>query len=143
MKLVWCITESYPDDDFSIHSEYNHDEFEKAKDDLIEYSKEWDYDFEEPMYLAEMTKRPVSDFFPDNEYLYNNMKESIEEAIVERVGNWFQTDEEDKKAMQEIISNCIVELKKLPVFSMEVYSANIGKDYTLIYTVDEETGELI
>jgi len=142
MKLVWCITESYPDDDFTIHSEYNHDEFEQAKADLIEYSKEWDYDFDYPMYLSEITKQQVSDFFPDDEYLYENMIESIEETIVERVGDWFETKEADKKAMQEIISKCIAELKNLPVFKSEVYSANIGEDHNPIYTVDEKTGKL-
>lgn len=142
MKLVWCITEGYPDEEFSIHSEYEHNEFEQAKADLISYSKEWDYDFDEPMYLSEMVKQPVSDFFPDDEYLYENIIESIEETIVERVGDWFETDKEDKKAIQEIISKCIAELKELPVFKAEVYSANIWKDYNPIYTVDEETGEL-
>lgn len=143
MELVWCITESYPDEDCSIHTEYSHDQFEKAKAALIEYSKDEFYDFDEPMYLSEMTKQPVSDFFPEDEYLYENMIESIEETIVERVGDWFETKEADKKAMQEIISKCIAELKKLPVFSSEVYHPNIGKDYSPIYTVDEETREAI
>lgn len=142
MELVWCITESYPDDDFTIHTEYAHDEFEKAKADLIEYSKDEFYDFDYPMYLSEMTKQPVSDFFPDDEYLHENMIEFIEASLAEQVGDWFEIKETDKKAMQEIISKCIAELKNLPVFKTEVYSANIGKDYNPIYTVDKETKEL-
>jgi hypothetical protein len=143
MELVWCITEKYPDEHFNIHTEYSHDKFEKAKADLIKYSKDKYYDFDYPMYLTEMTKQPISDFFPDDEHLSGSMIESIEESIVDQVGDWFEIKEEDKKAMQEIISKCIAELKKLPVFSSEVYHPNIGKNYSPIYTVEQGTREVI
>ena len=143
MVLVWCITETYPDEHFLIHEEYGHDEFEEAKADLIEYSKDEYYDFENPMYLSEMIKQPISNFFPDDEHLSDQMIESIEESIIDQVGDWFEIKEEDKKAMQEVICKCIAELKKLPVFSSEVYHPNIRKDYSPIYTVDEETREVI
>lgn len=130
-ELCYIITENYPDDRFGIEHEYKHSEFELAKKDFIEFSKEvkqenlrWSNGNEEDKienedyYLVECDKEKLKTYVQSSD----SILERIEEIILDQV----ETDEvfskEDKEKVIEILNKALNEIKELPSLQIEFYS---------------------
>jgi len=130
-ELCYIITENYPDDVFYIEHEYKHSEFELAKKDFIEFSKEvkqenlrWSNGNEEDKienedyYLVECDKEKLKTYVQSSD----SILERIEEIILDQV----ETDEvfskEDKEKVIEILNKALNEIKELPSLQIEFYS---------------------
>lgn len=130
-ELCYIITENYPDDRFGIEHEYKHSEFELAKKDFIEFSKEvkqenlrWSNGNEEDKienedyYLVECDKEKLKTYVQSSD----SILERIEEIILDQV----ETDEvfskEDREKTIEILNKALNEIKELPSLQIEFYS---------------------
>lgn len=130
-ELCYIITENYPDDRFGIEHEYKHSEFELAKKDFIEFSKEvkqenlrWSNGNEEDKienedyYLVECDKEKLKTYVESSD----SILERIEEIILDQV----ETDEvfskEDREKVIEILNKALNEIKELPSLQREFYS---------------------
>ena len=129
-ELCYIITENYPDDRFGIEYEYKHSEFELAKKDFIEFSKEKreetikysdtpiNIEDNEDYYLVECDKEKLKTYVQSSDYIL----ERIEEIILDQV----ETDEvfskEDREKAIEILNKALNEIKELPSLQREFYS---------------------
>lgn len=129
-ELCYIITENYPDDRFGIEHEYKHSEFELAKKDFIEFSKEKreetikysdtpiNIEDNEDYYLVECDKEKLKTYVQSSDYIL----ERIEEIILDQV----ETDEvfskEDREKAIEILNKALNEIKELPSLQREFYS---------------------
>jgi len=129
-ELCYIITEDYPDDRFSIEHEYKHSDFELAKKDFIEFSKEKKQEtlkysddeldeFEtEYYYLVECEKEKLKNYVESSD----SILERIEEIILDQV----QVDEvfskEEREKVSEILNKALNEIKELPSLQREFYS---------------------
>lgn len=130
-ELCYIITENYPDDRFGIEHEYKHSQFELAKKDFIEFSKEKK---EETLKYSDVDKSDIldnEDYYLvecDKEKLktYVQSSDSILERIEEIILDQIETDEvfskEDREKVIEILNKALNEIKELPSLQREFYS---------------------
>ena len=113
-ELCYIITENYPDDRFGIEHEYKHSEFELAKKDFIEFSKEkreetikyGDVDKSdilenEDYYLVECDKEKLKTYIQSSDLIL----ERIKEIVLDQVETDDIFSKEDREKAIEILEN--------------------------------------
>lgn len=130
-ELCYIITENYPDDRFGIEHEYKHSEFELAKKDFIEFSKEkreetikyGDVDKSdilenEDYYLVECDKEKLKTYIQSSDLIL----ERIKEIVLDQVETDDIFSKEDREKAIEILNKALNEIKELPSLQREFYS---------------------
>lgn len=130
-ELCYIITENYPDDVFYIEHEYKHSDFELAKKDFIEFSKEkreetikyGDIDKSdilenEDYYLVECDKEKLKNYVESSD----SILERMEEIILDQVERDEVFSKEDREKTIEILNKALNEIKELPSLQLECYS---------------------
>lgn len=129
-ELCYIITENYPDDRFGIEHEYKHSEFELAKKDFIEFSKEkreeslrYGHGIDilgienEDYYLVECDKEKLKTYIQSSDLIL----ERIEEIVLDEVETDDVFSKEDREKAIEILNKALNEIKELPSLQREFY----------------------